>query len=61
MTPDSEHVKRVMQRILRDQAVWSHNNPVSQYIFDNNLLRITYWPAFCITLTDAGRDYMREA
>jgi len=51
----------VMRRVLRQQATDSSNDSVARAIFAAGLLRKRLWPAFCITLTERGREFLREA
>jgi hypothetical protein len=53
-------VIRTMRAIRRDQVTDLVNKDVAKYIFDNGLMEIHRWPAFVITITDVGFDYIRE-
>lgn len=58
---DEQLVIRTMRTILREQCTFSYMRPeVKRFIFDDGLLKVTRWPAFCVTLTDAGAEYIRE-
>ena len=56
-----QRVIYVMCAILRDQATlsWMPREVVS-YIFEKGLLRTAWWPAFVISLTMKGEDYLVE-
>jgi len=59
---DKRYVAGVMRRILKQQVSDSSMNPDTvSAIFERGLLRKVTWPAWCITLTDAGSEYLREA
>lgn len=53
-------VCRVMRQIKREQHTTYSPKDVKDYIFDNRLMRVVQWPAFCIVFTDKGLDYLQE-
>jgi len=61
MAVDKRRVIGTMRDILRDQCSSScMDQAVVRYIFAENLLRITEWPGWLISLTEKGRTYMLE-
>lgn len=59
--PDS--VIEVMRQTLRDQAAptWTdRHKAISRFINENDLLRLTLWPGWVISLTPAGAAYIAE-
>jgi hypothetical protein len=59
MNPDV--IVCTMRQILREQCTMSYmNKEAGAYIMVGGLLRLDRWPAWIITLTDAGRDYLAE-
>ena len=52
---------RTMRTILREQCTYSYmDKGVRRFIFEQGLLRVNRWPAFCIVMTQAGAEYIRE-
>lgn len=51
-----------MRTILKEQCTYSYmDESVKRFIFEEaKLLRVVEWPAFCIVITDAGVEYIRE-
>jgi hypothetical protein len=61
----SNHTKRIvsiMRDILRHQCTFSYMPKFAiDFIFNEGLLELTLWPAWLITTTTRGREYMMTA
>lgn len=58
---DTRMVVKTIRNVLREQATMSYMpRPVVQYIFDNNLLKLTLWPGWVISLTPTGKHYLAD-
>ena len=59
MTVSRDRVIYTMREILRNQCTFSYMpREVVDYVFSNNLLKKTEWPAWLISLTPKGRMYL---
>lgn len=55
------YVCNVIRAILRDQVTssWMDSETV-KFVFENRLINHSQWPGWCMTLTEAGEEYLKE-
>jgi len=59
--PSPRTVIATMRQIKRDQCTMSHmNQEACKFIFDAGLMKLTLWPAWVISYTQDGLDYLQE-
>ena len=62
MNHSPRYITRTMRDILRNQCTFSYMpKEVTNFIFNEGLLEHTLWPAWLITTTTKGREYMLAA
>jgi hypothetical protein len=57
-----KRIVSIMREIIRNQCVFSYMpKGAVGFIFNEGLLELTLWPAWLITTTTRGREYMMTA
>jgi hypothetical protein len=57
---EPKRIIQAMRDIKRKQVSSFYNEDEAKYIFDNKLMERTLWPAWCISITSKGFDYIQE-
>lgn len=61
ITPDPRLVCRVIRQLLKIQCRDSTMNAAAvRFITDNELVRESNWPAYHLTVTDEGHEFLRK-
>ncbi len=59
--PNPRLVIATMRQIKRDQRTMSYmDRETCRFIFDAGLMKLTEWPAWVISYTQDGIDYLQE-
>ena len=57
---DTKAICRAMRSAVRDQVTDFVNKEAFHYAEQHKLVRVGFWPAFSIQITDKGKIFLRE-